>query len=195
MWCWLLCIKWQESGQIINPNPNTVHKSYSRAHYTRIFYSCTVTPIGNSNQDHWFILRLWMQARIKKELLFLSELTICQSPLWLPGMVLAQRRQSLAFWQEREWSLWRCAAAGAAVKYGYALKGMEGHRREGGKGGGEEAWQWRCVRSLRKEKVRKLGERYLGSDFNFVPFFSVCSTEFCATLTPFISQFIYITVY
>lgn len=28
-----------------------------------------------------------------------------------------------------------------------------------------------CVRSLRKEKVRKLGERYLGSDFNFVPFF------------------------
>lgn len=72
-----------------------------------------------------------MQARIQKELLFLSELTICQSPLWLPGMVLAQRRQSLAFWQEREWSLWRCAAAGAAVKYGYALKGMEGHRREG----------------------------------------------------------------
>lgn len=115
--------------------------------------------------------RLWMQARIKKVLLFLSELTICQCPLWLPGMVLAQRRQSLAFWQEREWSLWRCAAAGAAVKYGYALKGMEGLRREGGKGGGEAAWQWRCVRSLRKEKVRKLRERYLGSDFNFVTFF------------------------
>lgn len=32
--------------------------------------------------------------------------------------------------------MWRCAAAGAAVKYGNALKGMEGHRREGGKGGG-----------------------------------------------------------